>query len=119
MVPVGVIRPMLLPICVNQRLPSGPAVISSGSPFRIGNSVIFPAGVILPTFASLLEEISVNQRLPSGPAVILTGKALGVGIGNWVIFPLAVILPILFPLCSTNQKLPSGPNEISFGRLLA
>src|SRR2546421_11022104 len=103
MVPVGVMRPMLLPIWVNHTLPSGPAVMSSGSPLRIGNSVICPPGVILPIFASLLEGSSVNHRLPSGPAAILTGLALGVGIGYWVILPLDVILPILFPPCSTNQ----------------
>src|SRR5438128_1263642 len=51
MVPVGVIRPMLLPAAlysVNQRLPSGPRVISLG-PLPLvgtGNSVMLPAGVM-------------------------------------------------------------------------
>ena len=69
----GRIRPILLASAsVNQRLPSGPAVIPAGtlSAVGIGNSVIVPLGVIRPI---LLPLSAVNQRLPSGPAVIPTG----------------------------------------------
>src|SRR3989454_1552325 len=89
MSPVGVIRPTLLPQdSVNQRLPSGPAVMPSGlllplgGQLRLGgrgNSVITPAGVIRPI---LLPLSSVNQRLPSGPAVMLSGPLSGVGLGS-------------------------------------
>src|SRR2546426_10804076 len=89
MSPVGVIRPTLLPQdSVNQRLPSGPAVMPSGlllplgGQLRLGgrgNSVITPAGVIRPI---LLPLSSVNQRLPSGPAVMLAGPPAAVGVGR-------------------------------------
>ena len=64
---------------MNQRLPSGPAVIPSGpllAVMRCVNSVMVPAGVIRPI---LLPVYSVNQRLPSGPAVIPAGPLLAVG----------------------------------------
>ena len=65
---------------VNQRLPSGPAVIRRvAAGRRVGNSVI-DAGRRDP--ADLVRPLSVNQRLPSGPAVIPAGLLLAVGIGN-------------------------------------
>ena len=66
---------------VNQRLPSGPAVIPSGSELAVGmgNSVMaWVVGLIIPI---LLASSSVNQRLPSGPAVIPLG--IGIGSGEW------------------------------------
>src|SRR5512142_562116 len=68
--PAVVIRPILLPSAsVNQRAPSGPAVMPAGALFGVGtaNSVITPAVVIRPILLSL---ISVNQRAPSGPDAI-------------------------------------------------
>src|SRR5262245_28209502 len=78
---VGLIRPILPPLAVNQRLPSGPAVIPQGSLWGVGrlNSVTTPEGVIRPL---RLAPPSANQRLPSGPAVIPSGLLLAVGIGN-------------------------------------
>ena len=73
MTPAGVIRPISLLIkSVNQRFPSGPATIPTGSesPPGIGNSVMTPAGVIRPI---LLAFSSVNQRFPSGPAAMPPG----------------------------------------------
>src|SRR5579871_6106538 len=65
-------RPILLSLfSVNQRLPSGPAAISSG--WLLGgsaNSVTAPLGVMRPIS---LTPTSVNQRLPSGPAVMAPG----------------------------------------------
>src|SRR5262249_60041633 len=82
--PGGVIRPIrLLPNSANQRLPSGPAVISAGS-LRNGseNWVTTPAGVIRPIRSA---RVSANQRLPSGPRVIPSGLGVTVsGIGNSV-----------------------------------
>ena len=70
-VPVGVSLPMLFPrfASVNQRLPSGPAVIPVGAALPVGtvNSVSTPAVVMLPI---LFPECSLNQTLPSGPDVI-------------------------------------------------
>src|SRR5436309_13582373 len=77
-----VIRPILeTPDSVNQRLPSGPAVIHEGWLLGVdtGNSVRVPVGVMRPIWLSLL---SMNQRLPSGPAVISAGLLLGVGIAK-------------------------------------
>src|SRR5260221_13071601 len=70
-IPVGVTRPILLPalVCsVNQRLPSGPAVMAKGPPVAVGTtySVNIPAGV---TFAMRLPTGSLNHRLPPAPAV--------------------------------------------------
>src|SRR5437667_344270 len=69
------------------------------------NSVITPAGVILP----ILPAPSANQRLPSGPAVMPNGWLELVGMAYSVMTPVGVILPILFPLLSVNQRLPSAP----------
>ena len=81
---------------MNQRLPSGPAVIPMGWALAVGtgNSVMaWVAGLIIPI---LLPHASVNQRLPSGPAVIPSGLALAVGTANsvmaWVV---GLIIPIL------------------------
>src|SRR5262249_18790557 len=81
--PAGVIRPIRsVTPSVNQTLPSGPAVISTGSlsgerPWR--NSVIWPPGAIRP-----MAGISAGYRLPSGPRAIPSASALGDGIGNSV-----------------------------------
>src|SRR6267143_1645133 len=104
----GLILPTFVAFSVNHMLPSGPAVIASGTLrlVGIGNSVITPAVVILPT---LFPADSANHRLPSGSAVIPIGTLPAVGIGNSVITPPGVILPTLFPAASTNHKFPSGP----------
>jgi hypothetical protein len=85
---VGVIRQMLLPDynSVNQRLPSGPAVIAQGDLYTVGteNSVTAPSGVICPMWletpsgrvGSGVAAPSANQRFPSGPAVIEAGWLL-------------------------------------------
>ena len=74
------------PYSVNQRLPSGPAVMPCGLLLAVSaaaNSVMVPAGVIRPI---LLPPSSVNQRLPSGPAVIRRA-AVRRGDGNSVTTP--------------------------------
>src|SRR5262249_55604905 len=78
--PAGVIRPIAPFSSVNQRLPSGPAVISAGALAVVRpaeNSVMTPAVVIRP-----MAWRSVNQRLPSGPRVIPMGWPLVVGMPN-------------------------------------
>src|SRR6266851_5201232 len=67
-------RPMLFPASVNQKLPSGPAVIPSGELLCVGtgNVVMLPLGVMRPMLFD-----SANQRLPSGPAVMPLGKLAG------------------------------------------
>ena len=74
--PAGVMRPIPLPSgSVNQRLPSGPDVMSSGlAPGEMPwlNSVTAPVGVIRP-----IPAPSTNQRLPSGPRVMLSSKLFG------------------------------------------
>src|SRR6267378_1775171 len=114
----GLILPTFVAFSVNHMLPSGPAVIASGTLRLVGveYSVITPAEVILPT---LFPVTSVNHKLPSGPAVIRIGVALLVGIGNSVITPAVVILPTLFPADSANHRLPSGSAVIPIGTLPA
>src|SRR5271157_3784973 len=116
-----VTRPIRSPLTsVNQRLPSGPAVISSGPLLGVMpalNSVTVPPGVIRPIRSPLA---SVNQRLPSGPAVIPRGSLLGVMPAlNSVTVPPGVIRPIRSPENSVNQRLPSGPAVIPAGTLLS
>ena len=74
-----VIRPIWLPpYSVNQRLPSGPAVIPSGSLLAVGTGELGDdAGRVIRPI--LLPSDSVNQRLPSGPAVMPSGLAAGRG----------------------------------------
>src|SRR5229473_2168887 len=82
-----VMRPILfVPPSVNQRLPSGPAVIAPGWLPGVGrgNWLMLPPGVMRP-IASV--PTSVNQRLPSGPAVIPIGLLSKVGRGNWLMLP--------------------------------
>src|SRR2546422_9944825 len=98
----------IFPTCtVNHKLPSGPAVISTGPP-PLGTeySVIIPVVVILPI---LSVPYSANHRLPSGPVVIPFMLVPLVGSGYAVTAPAVVILPILSSKYSANQRLPSGP----------
>jgi hypothetical protein len=126
-----------LPVAVNQRLPSGPAVIPPRLPLKVavgrGNSVMTPAGVIRPMMATKLlfptPLEAVNHRLPSGPAVMPEGAELPVGRVNSVRVPAGVIRPMapteLFPLVPepVNHRLPSGPTvmpedeELPVGRV--
>ncbi len=57
----------------------------------------------------LLLVSSVNQRLPSGPLAIMKGSVPAVGMGNSVMVPVGVIVPMLFTPASVNQRLPPGP----------
>ena len=80
-VTLATLFPML---SVNQRLPSGPAVIPKGALLAVGtaNSVAVPEGVMRPI---LLAADSVNHTIPSGPIPTNAwfGRlAFGVGIGN-------------------------------------
>src|SRR6267378_434645 len=114
MTPAGVILPTLFPFTEyspNHRLPSGPTVIGKALLVGIGNSVITPAVVILPTLLPPIGPTvpsaipsSVNQRLPSGPAAIPYGKLLLVGMGYSVTAPAVVIFPILPPPYSVNHR---------------
>src|SRR5260370_3793434 len=111
MAPAVVLRPILLEFgSVNQRLPSGPAVIHQAAPDEPRYSVMVPPGVIRPIPG---PPVSVNHRLPSAPAAIDTGRTgLPPRYGesaNSVMAPVGVIRPILWPKSSVNQRLPSGP----------
>src|SRR3954447_13055053 len=91
----GLIIPILATLSsVNQRLPSGPAVIPRGSAMAVGtaNSVMAPvAELIIPI---LSERSSVNQSLPSGPAAIPQRSVLA-GWGNSaMVWLVGLIIPI-------------------------
>ena len=105
----------------NQRLPSGPAVMTSGTPPGSGYSVTTPLVVIRPSMAttSLLGGVSVNQRSPSEPVTIWNGPLPARASGNSVICPAVVTRAILLPLRSATHRLPSGPAAIPIGELLA
>src|SRR5216683_2994624 len=93
-VPLGVIRPIWFPmVSVNQRLPSGPAMMPIGPavlpskplvPVGRGNSLMLPSGVMRPI---LFPWYSVNQRLSSGPAVMAERVLSAVRTENTVIVP--------------------------------
>src|SRR5260370_1454553 len=110
-------RPILFPSSsVNQRLPSGPAVMPNGLQPNLcpqvvgrGNKVELPAVVMRPM---LFPKAKVNHRLPSGPAV-MPAFVVG-GVGNWVILPVGV-LRLMFPTTSVNHRLPSGPAVMNLG----
>src|SRR5215471_4341661 len=102
-VPLGVLRPILLPSCsANQRLPSGPTVMPVGPLLALGraNSVILPPLVMRPILLLLLHAKlesrthAVNQRAPSGPAVMPVGPLLALGRANSVICPSGAMRPI-------------------------
>jgi hypothetical protein len=69
------IVPILLPLLVNQRLPSGPVVMAHGASTPPPGSVwvvMVPLGVMRPMrWLPLL----VNQRLPSGPVAAPLGRS--------------------------------------------
>src|SRR5437868_3310416 len=81
--PVGVRRPIrLLEYSVIHRLPSGPVTMEWGRLLvPIENSVIDPAGVILPALPPCPSPpcSSKNHRLPSGPSVMPVNTLSGVG----------------------------------------
>src|SRR5262245_16254970 len=88
--PAGVRRPiLLLARSVNQRLPSGPAVMNSGMELAVGmgnSSVTTPEVVMRPI---LLVLPSVNQSAPSGPTAMPKGRLEAVGHGYSVMPPSA------------------------------
>src|SRR5712692_10986992 len=101
MTPPGVMRPILFPkFSVNQRLPSGPAVMMRGLVSRVEGERVWYSPVTAPLVVMrpiLSDNDSQNQRLPSGPAAIPRELLLAVGIGNSpVMTPLVVMRPILF-----------------------
>src|SRR5438045_3145008 len=85
----------------------------------MGNSVMAPAGVILPT---LLPLCSMNQRLPSGPAVIASGPLPAVGTANSVIPERGMGLAVLTPEVTATVTLagagagaiPSAAGALTF-----
>ena len=100
------------PTSANQSAPSGPLVMPIGwLPAATANSVITPAGVILPMKSATL---SVNHRLPSGPLTIWFGRSPP-GTGNSVSVPPVLMRPIARRSISVNHKLPSGPVTIPRG----
>src|SRR5258706_14523531 len=112
-------RPTLLTdFSVNQRLPSGPAVIPAGSAFGdgIGYSDTPPVGVTRPI--AFVTPGSVNQRLPSAPAAMLNGRPAE-GIPNSVIVPVGAMRPMAMAAGAATETLPSGPPAMAHGSLLA
>jgi hypothetical protein len=78
---------------VNQRAPSGPAVMAEGNMPVSGktNSVIRPSVVMRPMRSVL---VSVNQSAASGPTVMPNGPLPGWGSGKAVSFPSVVMRAI-------------------------
>ena len=110
---VGSITPIALvvPLSVNQTLPSGPAAIPSGMlpAFRptLNSLITCVAGSIIPT--ALVVPGSLNHMLPSGPIAIERTALPGFRPAlNSVIVPPVVIRPTA-PARSLNQRLPSEP----------
>ncbi len=79
----------------------------------------WPVNVALPAAPPMrpifLLMLSTNQSLPSEPAAICPGPLFVMG--NSVMTPVGVILPIWAREYSVNQRLPSGPAAISPGPL--
>src|SRR4051794_23681637 len=114
-------RPIRPLASVNQRLPSGPAVIptgwrstENGPGGAIGNSVTTPSGVIRPMRPGLAN--SVNHKLPSGPAVTPRGCEFAENPDDSPPYATRLMSPagVTFeirpaPADSVNHRLPSGP----------
>ena len=105
---------------MNQRLPSGPAVMLSGPASDVGSAYSvtdqFDVAVACVNLPILLVFVSVNQTVPSGKAAIPRGPALALGIGSCPSTKPAVLThPILLASVSTNQMFPSGAVVIPFG----
>jgi hypothetical protein len=110
-----VIVPSLFACCsVNQRLPSGPAMMPWSPAAAVGtaNFVIAPAVVMRPIW---LLPASVNQRLPSGPTamsgrwpLVVTGNSARTSLPSWLGMtrPTTAAPP---PSEATSQTLASGP----------
>ena len=78
---------------------------------------IVPVVSITPTLVAPPGLCSVNQRFPSGPDVIPKGMLPAVVMGNSLMVPAGVILPILPPgTFSVNHRLLSDPSVIAHGR---
>ena len=76
-VPVVVIRPMLLlPMLVNHKAPSGPAVIPFGASMPVPVKLVTVPVVVIRPMLLLLEL--VNHKAPSGPAAISAGLLMPV-----------------------------------------
>jgi hypothetical protein len=77
----------------------------------------------LPMRLPVAAAFSANHTWPSGPAATPTGWVSTEGIGNSVMTPVVVILPILLPTVSANHRLfdcagfGSGPETMAFGLL--
>src|SRR6202162_6565547 len=99
--------PMLfLMFSVNQRAPSGPAVIPRGPPLNVGvrYSLNTPAVVIRPILLTG-KPTSPNHSAPSGPDVMPVGL-LELGVGYSVSVPAVVTRPILPPLPAQHNPPP-------------
>src|SRR5688500_15724895 len=102
--PFGVMRPIVLEPVVNQRFPSGPAVISYGALISpTGKSDTTPAGVRRP-----IEPAPLNHRLPPGPAAIPPAPMI-LGPVKVDTTPAGVMRPIELHPRLVNQRFPSGP----------
>src|SRR5438045_3770347 len=109
-------RPILsAKISVNQRFPSGPAVIRSGRLVNPPNSTMLPIVSIRPIW---LTPFSANHSAPSGPTVMPDGFADGVGIAKNVNSPVGVSRTTAFLRLSVNHRFLSGPLVMPRGTML-
>ncbi len=124
MTPAVVMRPISPePASVNQRAPSGPAVMPAGvlpAPGTANSLVTTPAVVMRPIWS---EPVWVNHRAPSGPAAMSFGALPAPGTTNstieaWMAASLpasGLMRPIRSPVFSVNQRLLSGPTVMFSG----
>src|SRR5581483_4569254 len=112
--PVGSIAATLLvSSCVNQSLPSEPAVMSNGSLLAAASysAKSDPSGLMAP----IRSAFSANHTRPSGPAAMPRGWLLACGSGNSRNSPVVVTRPTLLPSSSVNHSAPSGPAAMPHG----
>src|SRR5260221_594880 len=95
---------------VNQRLPSGPAVMPSSLLPGTGNKVMLPLGVMRP----IVPALSVNQRLPSGPAVM--PKAVPEGTLNSVTVPATAQAGAVLRLSRPTPAIRAVTSAVRWGR---
>ena len=113
------ISPILLPpISVNQRLPSGPAVIPEGMLPAVGIGELGDGVRSSGDLADLVAAVLGEPEVAVGPGRDPVGQAEAAGSGELGDdCAVGVIRPILLAgSCSVNQRLPSGPAAIRRAR---
>jgi hypothetical protein len=103
-------------LLMNQRAPSGPAVMPAGTTMLGSVYVVTVPLVVIRPMAPAPARPVVNHSAPSGPAAIQSAEPMQMPVKNVKgIVPLAVVSRPIDPE-PVNHSAPSGPATIPKGR---